>query len=312
MQVVMSPPMAQASAAAPPESLPEPTDLQRDLARQVLEIIRLDGLAPGAPLPLLALSRRLGVSRTPLRAAIALLRERGVVSTMPGSTIVRDPTVATGDLGGADAADAVVVEIARDRVAGVWPEAVMTADLKRRYRVAPSVLARALAHLVDIGLIEPRKGFGWRFLPGFASPEDRAASYRFRLAIEPAALLQPGYALDPAWIADMRARHEDVLRKPWRDAQAVSFFEMNAAFHTGLVAGSGNRHFVQATEQQARLRRLINYNWGLGEDRVRVSVREHIAILEAVSAGDMDRAARSLRTHLEDTQALRRGGLASR
>jgi DNA-binding GntR family transcriptional regulator len=199
-----------------------------------------------------------------------------------------------------------VVEIARDRIAGAWPEAVMTADLKRRYRVAPSVLARALAHLVDIGLIEPRKGFGWRFLPGFASPEDRAASYRFRLAVEPAALLEPGYALDPAWIADMRARHEDVLCKPWRDAQAVSFFEMNAAFHTGLVACSGNRHFVQATEQQAKLRRLINYNWGLGEERVRVSAREHLLILDHVAAGDLERAARALVAHLEGTQALRR------
>jgi DNA-binding GntR family transcriptional regulator len=292
------------------ETPPAPTGLQRDLARQVRDIIRADGLAPGAPILLQPLAKRLGVSRTPLRAALALLDEHGVVTAAPGGTAVRDPEASLDGADATDLVDALVVAIARDRIAGHLPEAVMTADLKRRYGAAHGTLSRALAHLVEIGLVEPRKGFGWRFVAGFASEEDRAASYRFRLVVEPAALAEPGYALDPAWIADMTARHEEVLRKPWRDALAVGFFEMNAAFHTGLVAGSGNRHFVQATEQQARLRRLINYNWGLGEERVRVSAREHLSILEAVSAGDPKAASERLMAHLQGTSALRRGAAA--
>ncbi len=154
----------------------------------------------------------------------------------------------------------------------------------RRYDCQRSEVVAALRRLADLGIALRKPGFGWRFIGAADTTDARAASYRFRLALEPAALMEPGYAADPAWLAEMRAAHERVLRRRWQAADAVPFFEMNAAFHLGLVTFSGNRFFIQATEQQNGLRRLRNYSWRLGPERAAISCRDHLDIIAALEA----------------------------
>jgi len=139
-----------------------------------------------------------------------------------------------------------------------------------------------LRRLGDFGIVKWNCGRGWRFVAGLATSAERDAVYGFRAVAEPAALLESGYALPAGFAAAMRHGHQDFLDQPWQDSRAVAFFELNASFHHGIVAGSGYRFFIAAVEQYHRLRRLLTYGWVLGIDRMRQGVVEHPAILDAL------------------------------
>lgn len=89
------------------------------------------------------------------------------------------------------------------------------------------------------------------------------------------------------------------------DADDVNaFFEINRRFHEKLVAASGNRR-LQAMHEQLLgqmgrlLRKSADLRGGLGE-----SADAHEAILEAVDAGDAERAARLMAEHIEVPQRV--------
>jgi DNA-binding GntR family transcriptional regulator len=287
---------------------PSPTRLQRALIGRIAAIAREDGLAPGARLSELGLARRLAVSRTPVRAALAHLARRGVVRTREGGGYVlvggAEALAAVAPAPEPDGVERLTLAIARDVRAGSLAGTVSEAALARRYRVGRAVLAAALTALASSGEVERRPGRGWSILdPRYDAPA-RAESYRFRLAIEPAALREPGFRLDPSWIAAMRAEHQAMLAAPWREERAIALFEMNARFHEGLVAGAGNRFMLAAIRQQNRLRRFSNYDWAYGRARVEQSCGEHLEILDRLEQGEVELAALLLRRHLERAAAL--------
>jgi DNA-binding GntR family transcriptional regulator len=285
--------------------MPFETPLQRTLARQIAGLVRSEGMTAGTPLNQLALAEKLGVSRTPVRAALKALGEAGLVRLDRRGVVVANPDVSLPiDEDDRAADNHLIASMARDRHMGALAESVSEADLMRRYDAARTDVVAALRHLASLGVAERKPGFGWRFLVSAETTAEKRAAYRFRLAIEPAALREPGYVADPMWISKMQAAHRRFMTKPWRPADSIAFFEMNAAFHLGLVTFSGNRFFIQATQQQNDLRRLRNYSWRMGEDRVRVSSADHLSILDALASGKALLAADRLTRHLSATAQL--------
>ena len=285
-----------------------PSRLQSELLSRILDVIRTDELAPGARLAEIALAERLQVSRTPVRAALNHLAQRGLVQRgkRRGYVVGAAPPAARKQppQPGPNEADRLFLAIARDRRMERLPEEVSEGDLMRRYGVTRATVQRVLVRLGEVAAVQRKPGHGWRFLPTISDPQARAESLRFRLAIEPAALLEPGYRLPSGWIDDMRRRHQAVLATPWSETASIAFYEMNAQFHEGLVAGSHNRYWLVAIQQQNRLRRFQNYDWRLGYERVAASCREHLQILERLAAGDRVAAAALMRQHLEIVEKL--------
>ena len=280
-----------------------PSRLQSEVQAGILAVIRSDLLAPGARLGEVALAARLQVSRTPVRAALAHLARRGLVRPgKRGGYFVADTARAVRktppQLGPTDA-DRLFLAIARDRRAGKLAEDVSEGDLIRRYRVTRATVQQVLVRLSEVAAVQRKPGHGWRFLSTISDPTARAESYRLRRIIEPAALLEPGYRLAPGWIEDMRERHHDMLATPWNEASSITLYEMNAQFHEGLVAGAHNRYLLVAIQQQNRLRRFANYDWTFGHDRVVISCREHLEILDCLDAGEHEIAAALMRKHLD-------------
>jgi DNA-binding GntR family transcriptional regulator len=288
----------------------EPSRLQRELLVGILRVIRTDGLTPGTRLAEVALAERLHVSRTPVRAALSLLARRGLVK--PGARrgyFVTDRTAAAQKIAAqptAADADLLFRAVARDRLTGKLAEEVSERDLMRRYKATRPTVQRVLAKLAEVAAVQRKPGHGWRFQPNISDPVVRQESFRFRQIIEPAALLEPGFRLDLAWIAEMRRRHRSMLDAPWDTTSSIALFEMNAQFHEGLAAASGNRYLQVAIEQQNRLRRFTNYDWVYGHERVVVSCREHLAILDRLEAGDRETAANLMREHLQRAAAVQR------
>lgn len=292
-----------APAATP---IPTPTPLHRELADRIARLVHEEGLEAGARLNENRLAEQLGVSRTPVRAALEHLAAQGFVERKPnrGVELVAPPPLPAPPAEEAEGDEALVLDIARDRQRGRLPDYVSEKDLMESYAVSRPALKQALERLADLGVVERKLGYGWRFQADVWDRKSRDESYRFRMVIEPESIRQPGFRLEPAWAEDMRVRHEAFLRAPWAEGSSIAFFEMNAAFHEGVVAASDNRYFVAAIQRQNRLRRLANYDWKHGRDRVEVNCREHLEMIERMLAGDTELAALLMRRHLDVARHL--------
>jgi len=285
-----------------------PTRLQQEIAERILQLVRDDALSAGDWLNENATARRLGVSRTPVRAALDYLAQQGLVRRHPnrGVEILAAPTLpANGPL--PHEAERAMVRIAHDRETGQLPDDISEVEVMRRYELGRPEVQRLLARLADLDMIERKPGYGWRFLQEPRDPRVHDERYRFRLLIEPAGLLEPGFRLEQGWIDEMRGRHAQMLARPWREASSIALYEMNADFHEGLAAASGNRFIHSAIRRQNQLRRLSNYDWVFGFERVQVNCREHMQLLDYLEAGEREVASALMRSHLQRASALRHG-----
>lgn len=285
-----------------------PTPLHLELADRIRGWIHAEGLAAGARLNENRLAEQLGVSRTPVRAALEHLAGQGFVARRPhrGVELVAVPPPPEAPPASIEAEDdALLLRIVRDRSRGQLADDVSETELMDRYGLGRPALRAALDRLAELGVAERKLGYGWRFVHDVWDAAARHESYRFRMTVEPAAIREPGYQLPEGWIERMRAGHEAFLAAPWTEESSIAFFEMNAAFHEGVAAGSGNRFFVLAIQRQNRLRRLANYDWKHGRERVEVNCREHLEILARLEAGDQELAALLMRRHLEVASQLR-------
>jgi DNA-binding GntR family transcriptional regulator len=275
------------------------TPLQQDLMRRIVEVIHEDDLQPGARLRQNQLAERLRVSRTPVRMALELLEAKGFVQHEPNRGMMLasiPPRVEVHEAQPAD--EELLIAIARLRREGKLPEQFAELELMRLTGRERTPVRRALIKLEGMGVIQRRKGYGWHFFDPVRDMRAREESYNFRLLIECAAILSPEFSLPGEWIRSMRARHQAMLANPWTETSSVTLFEMNAEFHLGISAASGNRYITEAMNRQNQLRRLSNYNWQHGSDRVAVTCREHLEILERLERGDNEVAAALMRKHL--------------
>ncbi|KRE07636.1 hypothetical protein ASE61_21920 [Bosea sp. Root670] len=281
------------------------TNLQRRLIDRILEFVRHEGLRPGDRINEQQIALRLGVSRTPIRTALTLLQDDGVVLRRPGTGVVLVNLPDDGGIGietrelapSAAREEALVLRIATERDRQELGDEFSVVELAERYGVARAALVPILERLAGLGMIEKKPGYGWRFLTDWnLTIVDE--SYRFRMVIEPAALLEPGFSVSRKWLDDTRAAHESFLKKAWTEDMSVALFETNAAFHEDLAAASGNRFYREAVRLQSRLRRFAMYNWRSGRVRVEKNFTEHMAILDAIERGRLDEASDLMRDHL--------------
>jgi DNA-binding GntR family transcriptional regulator len=195
--------------------------------------------------------------------------------------------------------DKLVQRMAADRFVGTLADSVSETDLMRRYDVARGALARVLNGLAQDNIIERRSsGNGWRFLPALNATQLHEESYRFRLLIEPACILEPTFRLDKARAQRLRQTHVALLEDGLEKLDSAQFFELNAEFHEFVAACSHNRFLGQAVIHQNRLRRFFSYIVLPGPERMRVSCSEHVAILDRLVAGEREHAATLMWRHL--------------
>jgi len=280
------------------------TSLQTDLARQIIEIARDEGWAPGMHVPELALARRFGVSRSPVRKALELLGRREVLRFHPGEgyRLARDLRDAADQVSlvPPSASEDLYSLVMSDRAAGELASQVSEAELSARYGVTRGAARRVLMRFAAEGLAERSRGHGWRFADTLDTETAIAESYRFRIAVECAGLRQPGYALEATKMAQLRRAHEEILTRTAGTVNRAEWFRVNASFHEALAAWSGNRFILQAVRQQNKLRQLNEYAYfpNLAAARISQSCREHMGILDALQGGDLAFAEALLERHL--------------
>jgi DNA-binding GntR family transcriptional regulator len=155
------------------------------------------------------------------------------------------------------------------------------------------------------GWVERRPGNGWNFLPILNSADALDQSFRFRIALETAALLEPTYHVDAALFAVLRKEQEALIKTQVDSTVFSKMFEAGARFHEQIVACSGNPFFIEAIQHINRMRRLIEYNFKIDKPRLE-RYQDHIAILELLEAGNHKEASDLLRHHLNQARINRR------
>lgn len=174
---------------------------------------------------------------------------------------------------------------------------VIEPELAESFGASKTPVREALQELVAEGLVEvlPKKGYRIR---------DMDAADLLEI-LDLRAVLEAHAAALAARTADAEAVHR--LRERWeaqRDATGLEPLERTLRardFHAEIsrIADSGRLRAVLDGLHREMVRAhhvLPELRWHLAED---IELREHREILEAVAAGEPERSAQAMRTHLE-------------
>jgi DNA-binding GntR family transcriptional regulator len=280
-----------------------------DLAQRILDVARQRGFEPGAHFPEQQIASLCNVSRTPVRAALRLWTEQGVLrwEAEIGYRLAVDlatRTAVAADLPSAEEDD-LAEAILRDRVARRLEDTVTAGGLIRRYASDRGTVLKALKKLTDENLMERAPGQSWLFRPRPDGPDAQAESYEFRLLLEPAAILTPGFRLDGARASALRQGMEALLALPDAAFDIREFQRLDVDFHGMIAHGSANRFVADALSDHLRLRRLPGAYAGVNVFRLKQSMREHLGILDHLESRQHEVAADLLRVHLRLSRSQR-------
>src|ERR1035437_9342883 len=272
--------------------------LSTQLAMRIIEQVKANNLSVGAHLTERGLAETLKVSRTPVRAALKFLADTGFVGKSinrgyfllkAGNQIV-GPERTTQE-------NSSYLRIAEDRLDGQLPARITESELMRRYSISRTKLIPILTRIMHEGWIDRLPGKGWEFQSMLDSAVAYEQGYRFRMAVEPAALLEPSFRLDPNVCADLRAKQKAMLDGGILQYTRMELFEIGASFHETIVTGSNNPFYIDAIRRINRLRRLFEYRSKLDRVRLVLQCREHLKLLDLIESGDQEGAAKFLHRH---------------
>lgn len=294
---------------APARQNGRPMDFTRPLPAQIVELIQADEMPVGSHVPAQWLADRLAVSRTPVNEALASLHAQGVLQRRRNRGYflaqpieqVAEAVQAGGAADAPDAASRAYFAIADDLLKGELPEQVTEVLLKTRYDLSVAQLKTVLGRIAQEGWVQKKRGYGWAFQTMLTTPHSLLQSYRLRLALEPAALLEPGYAIAPEVIERCRSAEQRLLEGAIDTDTPDQLHERGVRFHESLVEASGNPFFIDTIRRVNRIRRLISYRSMQDRRRYPEHCRQHLHILDLLAGGRPADAAAALRQHLERT-----------
>lgn len=282
------------------------------LASRIVEMIRRDGMQVGQRLTEQALCNELGVSRSPVRKALQFLATAGVVTSEPNRGYqVAKPASEVAKLtlqAHTDSDEAIYMAIADDRLAGQVATAISESELMERYGATRLQVQRVLNRMAREGIVERKAGRGWAFLPLMNTPEAYRESYRFRMIIEPAALLEPGYAVDAAELEKCYREQCELLGGAIEKWARSELFKPGVHLHETIVAGAHNRLLLEALRKVNQQRRLVEYRAKLDRAKMRQQCEEHLVLIDLVRRGERVEASHFLRQHLDGARQRKAGG----
>jgi DNA-binding GntR family transcriptional regulator len=269
------------------------------LAKQVLDHARAKALRPGDRLPEEAFATACGVSRTPLRSAYKILAKNGflVRRAAEGYFLSADLDADTDMMESAlDTSTMSLAEtILADRAARRLDDLQSVSFLIRRYSTTRAAVLNALTVLQLDGIIDRIPGQSWSFRPIVDTPNAVADSHQFRLILEPAAILAPGFALDLTKARQIRLNLQKSLAGRLGNA---AFHKLDAEFHMLIAQSTANRFARDTLLAHHRLRLITQKDFGTPEFRLRQAQDEHLAILDSLERRQFEVAADQMTLHL--------------
>jgi DNA-binding GntR family transcriptional regulator len=132
-------------------------------------------------------------------------QQKGYFVAAPGESPV-EPAAAP-----ADPMQDAYLALAEDRLEGRVPDVVSVNFLRERYNLSQGQVQSLVTRVMKEGWLERRAGYGLEFTAMLNSADALLQTYRFRMALEPAALLEPTYQLDREEARECRRVEEFML-----------------------------------------------------------------------------------------------------
>jgi DNA-binding GntR family transcriptional regulator len=278
-------------------------DISSVLAARIVRYISEHKVPKDTHIPTQDLADRFSVSRQPINQALWILARKGIVKHKPNQGFfvchaTLDVTEqierkVTGDL------TEVYFRIAEDHLSGQLDERVSEQYLRQAYGLTRAQLTQLLGRMSEEGWAERRPGYGWTFSKVLTTSEALNQTYRVRLALEPAYILEPTFKLSREVAAQYRGVEEWMLSGAIDTVSADTLYERGVRFHETLAAASSNPFFLEALKRINRVRRLLAYRSMGNRQRYYSQAKEHIRILDLLVRDRNEEAAEAMRRHIQ-------------
>lgn len=280
------------------------SSLPERIASEITKRIQGGELPPDAHLSTQALANNFGVSRSPVREALELLAQRGVLEQKfnRGYFVRRGVKISKARRDRADHSDApeTYYRFGEDWLRNRIPSEVTEQFLRDRYSLSKKEVGELLARALNEGWVERKDGYGWRLVAVAKTTEALAQIYRFRALIEPGGLLDPNFKLDRKVIAEQRKIMEGLVAGDVDRWPAARLLASGVTFHEELAKMSGNPFIYQSLVRVNRLRRLIDYRTVIDRERLLVQAEEHLVMMDMLERGEIIECVAFLKKHLSE------------
>ncbi len=274
------------------------------IANRILNEIRSNNLPPGEHLSAQKIANLFDVSRSPVREALIILEEKGALNKVKNrGFFVSESGIENDDLQDSKIEKPLdennhYQKIANDWIADRIPVEVTEKMLRDRYSLTKKQLSDILVRGVREGWIEQKLGYGWRFLPVAKTTESFEHIYRFRILIEPSAILEPSFKPDFSILSDQRRIQEKLLEGDIEKLPNEALLATGFSFHESLISFSNNPFFYQALVRVNRMRRLMEYQAKIDRKQMYAQCEQHLEIISLIEKGQLMEASYDLRQHL--------------
>lgn len=180
--------------------------------------------------------------------------------------------------------------------------------LARRFGVSRPVVREAIQALKALGVLESRRKWGTRVLPfdpsahfdpmiaRIRTSEERAELYEFRCLLEPAILRLAARRASPEDLDRLEAMLKEPLpRGPRALREGLA---RDVAFHEALWKLAGNRYVLSLRGLLVRYFAEIERHPKASEETMRRTNGQHLAVVRALKARDLEGATRHLNRNL--------------
>ena len=282
------------------------TPLVLNVAARIRDLMTSGEVAIGQKLVTQSLADQFDVSRSPVREALLLLAEQGLLEQIPNRGFFAKAMPESRG----DPAEPLLREAgsAYHRIADDWladriPSDITEQMLRDRYGLTKGQVSEILVRATREGWAEPKQGYGWKLLAVAKTAESFEQIYRFRMIIEPAGMLEPSFKLDLKVVADLRRTQERMLEGDIARLPAERLLENGAIFHEELLRLSGNPFMHMSLVRVNRMRRLMEYQANLDRNRLTVQCTDHLRILDVLERNELLEASYLMRQHLSGALA---------
>ena len=172
-------------------------------------------------------------------------------------------------------------------------------DLAARVGASRTPVREALFRLQREGYVETLSKGGWQVRPfDFDYFEEL---YDVRIVLENAAVRRIGEM-------DSAPATLDALRQTWlvpdseRETDATTVWQLDEAFHAGLVAAAGNSEMARIHQDVTERIRIVRRLDFTQPERVTATYDEHAEILDTLGRRRIDQTQRLLKSHIETSR----------
>ncbi|MDP6189728.1 MAG: GntR family transcriptional regulator [Gammaproteobacteria bacterium] len=275
---------------------------QEELAREIVSYIHRMDIQPGDTINESALAKRFGVSRTPVKTVLTRLAEAGVLEHhLQRGFFVKD--AAKVNLNFLNDQEDLYLKLAQEVLETANGVDFSVAELATKFNASRANMERVLTRAGAEGWLEKRTGYKWTTRIYIRSEEDYQNFYSFRLALEPAAVLEPSFEPNLTQLDNLMREQENLSQGKYKNLSAVELYDINKELHESIISWSGNSFFMDALVRANSMRRILEYSKVKDVSRIEKIASQHIEMLNLAKTRQQVRLSEVLRQHLYRSRA---------